>query len=300
VTTDKLHADEVDIDAALVQRLLASQMPELAGLAIVAVRSTGTVNAIFRLGDELCVRMPRVARYARDLEKELEWLPQLAPRVSLTIPSPESRGEPGHGYPFTWAVYRWIDGETYATDRVADERTAAQALAGFVDELRTIDTAGAPPSGRAPLHTLDEMTRDAIDRLPAAFGIAPDAAHDAWAITGRAPVWDGVACWRHADLLPPNVLVAGGHLHAVIDWGAAGIGDPAIDLIAAWSMFGAAGRAAYRERLQPDDGDWDRARGIALHQALLIIPYYAETNPAFSAMAARTVARVLDELGASD
>ena len=111
MTTGKIHADEVDIDVPLVRRLLAAQFPQWADLPIGAVRSTGTVNAIYRLGDHLCVRLPRVEGWARDLEKELRWLPTLAPHLSLRIPEPVGKGHPTSSYPFSWALYGWIDGQ---------------------------------------------------------------------------------------------------------------------------------------------------------------------------------------------
>jgi len=99
--------------------------------------------------------------------------------------------------------------------------------------------------------------------------------------------------WIHADLLRPNLLVAGGRIRAVIDFGGAGAGDPATDVIPAWAVFGPAGRAAFREALDVDDGTWRRARGIALHQAAALIPYYAVSNPAFAALGRRTVEQVI-------
>jgi aminoglycoside phosphotransferase (APT) family kinase protein len=287
----KMHADEVDVDENLVRRLLAAQFPRLAELPIRAFPSTGTVNAVYRLGDDLCVRLPRLASWARDLEKELAWLPKLAPRLSLRIPEPVDAGDPADGYPFRWAIYRWIDARTYADDLVDDERRAAADLARFVAELRRVDPAGAPPGGRRPLRELDAVTRAAIAASRGA--IDGEAAISAWEAALEAPVADGPPAWIHTDLLRPNLLVAGGRLSAVLDFGSAGAGDRAADVIAAWSVFGRAGREAYRAALDVDDGTWRRARGYALHQAALIIPYYATTNAAFVALAKRTVEEVL-------
>src|SRR5438034_3639825 len=125
----KMHDREVDIDEQLVERLVAAQFPQLADLPISAVQSTGTVNAIYRLGDHLCARLPRVPSWAQDLEKEVNWLPKLAPWLSLRVPEPVAQGLPASGYPFAWAIYRWIDGHPYADDRVHDERQAAADLA---------------------------------------------------------------------------------------------------------------------------------------------------------------------------
>jgi aminoglycoside phosphotransferase (APT) family kinase protein len=272
-----VHEGEAAIDDALVGRLLA-QCPDLRG-PVRRVRSTGTVNAIYRLGDELCVRLPRLEPYAGDLVKELEWLPRLD--VSLPIPEPVFAGEPDDGFPFPWAVYRWLEGTPY--DGVFDERAAAETLAAFVQELRGHDVTHAPRAGRAPLAELDELTRPLVS----------GAALAAWERALQAPVWDGERTWIHADLLRPNVLVRDEAISAVIDFGAMGGGDPAHDLIPAWAVFGPIGRAAYRAALDPDDETWERGRGIALHQAALIIPYYRESNPAFTALAQRTVEQVI-------
>jgi len=293
----KMHDGEVGIDAGLVRRLVAVQFPRLARLPVSAVRSTGTVNAIYRLGDDLCARLPRLQRYTGDLVDELRWLPWLAPHLSLQVPEPVAVGRPASGYPFPWAIYRWIDGQPYADELVADERQAAADLAGFVAELRTIDpVAAAPRAGRRPLRELDAATRSAIDALRNV--IDRDAATAAWERALRAPAWHGTPVWIHTDLLRSNLLVHGGRLSAVIDFGAAGVGDPAADVIAAWSVFGRAGRETFRAALGVDDGTWNRARGFALHQAAMIIPYYPETNPGFVTLARRTVDEVLAEIGA--
>lgn len=235
----QMHEDEVEIDAALVGRLVASQFPEHAGLPVEFVRSTGTVNAIYRLGDELCVRLPRVETWARDLDKELEWLPRLAPQLSLAVPEPIARGRATDDYPFTWAVYRWIHGEPY--DGLKDETVAAEQLANFVAELRAIEISeDAPPGGRQPLREVDEVTRKALARSAGVIDTA--ASLVAWDRALTAPPWHGTGVWIHSDLLRPNVLVRGGRLHAVIDFGAVGLGDPAADVIAAWSIFERAGR----------------------------------------------------------
>jgi aminoglycoside phosphotransferase (APT) family kinase protein len=292
----KMHDGETDIDAGLVRRLLAAQFPSLAGLPVSAVQPAGTVNAIYRLGDRLCARLPRVRSWAEDLDEEWDWLPKLAPQLFLRVPEPVAKGRPGSGYPFSWAIYRWIDGQPYADEVVGDEHQAARDLAQFVAELRRIDPAGAPRAGREPLRQLDAGTRAAI--TSARDVIDGDAATAAWCQALEAPAWDGTPVWIHADLLRPNLLTVGGRLSAVIDFGSAGAGDPAADVIAAWSVFGPAGRGTFRSALGVDDGTWHRARGYALHQAALIIPYYPETNPGFVALAKRTVGEVLADISA--
>jgi len=292
-----LHDGELPIDAALVARLLAEQLPAYAGLPLRAWPSTGTVHALFRLGDALVVRLPRLARWSAALEQEAAWLPRLAPHLSLGVPEAVALGRPTAAYPSAWAVHRWRVGAPYGTAPLADESAAAAALAGFVRELRAIDPRGGPPAGRAPLAELDAETRAAIEAARAL--IDADAAQAAWRRALGAPAWDGAASWIHGDLMRPNLLVVDGRLDAVIDFGAVGVGDPAMDLVAAWSVFGRAGRAAFRRALHGvpgvDAGTWARARGYALHQAALIVPYYASSNPAFAAEGVRIVAEVLDD-----
>jgi aminoglycoside phosphotransferase (APT) family kinase protein len=287
-----MHDGEVDIDVQLVERLVAGQFPHLTDLPIDPVPSTATVNAIFRLGDQLCVRLPRVAAWSRDLHREWRWLPKLAPQLSLRIPEPVELGHPTSSYPFSWAIYRWIEGRPYADGSVDDEARAARDLARFVLELRRIDpVADAPRAGRTPLAEADPATRAALDSARGV--IDSDAATVAWEQALQAPVWTGTPVWIHADLLRPNILVDGGRLGAVIDFGGVGVGDPATDVIAAWSVFGHRGRTVFRDALDVDDVTWSRARGIALLQAAMIIPYYLETNPGFVALAVRTVEEIV-------
>ena len=290
-----MHKGEVRIDRELVGRLVAAEFPALAGLPISAVQSTGTVNAIYRLGDHLCARLPRLPSWARNLDQEVHWLPKLAPHLSLRIPELVAKGHATSWYPCSWAIYRWIEGQPYTDELINDQHQAARDLAQFVTELRRIDpAAGAPRGGRRPLRELDADTRAAI--RSARDVIASDAAIAAWERAIEAPAWDGTPAWIHTDLLRPNMLVDGARLCAVIDFGGAGVGDPAADVIAAWSVFSHPARGTFRGALDVDDGTWDRARGFALHQAAMIIPYYAETNPGFAALAKRTVEEVLADI----
>ncbi len=291
----KMHEDEVNIDVSLVRRLLTAQFPRWADLPISAVQSTGTVNAIYRLGDHLYVRLPRVREWTQDLDREWHWLPKLAPRLSLRVPEPVGKGQPAGSYPFSWAIYGWIDGQPYSDELVNDERQAARDLARFVVELRQIDpVVGAPRGGRKPLRELDAVTRSAIKS--AQDIIDGSAAIAAWECALEAPEWKGTPVWIHADLLRPNLLVHDGRLCAVIDFGGIGVGDPAADVIAAWSVFGHTGRGTFRSALDVDDGTWNRARGFAPHQAAMIIPYYSETNPGFVSLAKRTVEEILADI----
>lgn len=257
-----MHDDEVAIDAGVVRRLVATQFPHWGELPIEPVHSAGTLNSVYRLGDDLCVRLPRAQRWASDLEREVRWLPRLAPHLPLPVPEPVATGSPGDGYPFRWAIYTWLDGEGFHLGRVVDERGAAVDLAGFVTDLRGFDPTGAPPSSRdRPLAMRDRETRLAIESLDDVLDIEVVTA--AWEASREGAAWNGSPVWTHGDLLSVNLLVHDGRLSAVLDFGNLGLGDPAVDVVAAWSVFGADGRAVFREELGVDDSTWIRARGFA-------------------------------------
>lgn len=287
----KMHEGEFDIGIALIKRLLIEQFPHFAERSITAVRSTGTVNAIYRLGDELYVRMPRLKEWAESIDNEWVWLPKFAPHISLNIPKPLGRGTPTNYYPCPWAIYHWIDGSPYQDELIEDQYQVAHDLANFIKELRRIDSRGAPRGGRDPLIELDTVTRSAI--ASSRNVLDSHVVSAAWALSLKALPWDGKPVWIHGDLLKSNLLVKDGRLYAVIDFGGVGIGDPAADVVPAWSVFNKAGRETFRQALDVDDNTWGRARGYALHQALMIIPYYQETNPDFVTMAKSTVNEIL-------
>jgi aminoglycoside phosphotransferase (APT) family kinase protein len=288
-----MHSDEVDIDEALVRRLIASQFPQFADLHLAPVPSAGTVNALYRLGDHLVVRLPRVARYADGLEKEYNWLPKLAPHLPLAIPEPLAMGTPADAYPFRWCIYRWLEGEIWSTDGVRDPCEAAIDLARFITALRRIDVTGAPrrPAG---YDTLAGHTRYVRPAIAAARGlIDADAANAAWDAALALPAWGGPPVWVHGDLSRPgNLLVTGGRLKAVIDFGGISLGDPARELMAAWTLFAGESREAFRRALSVDDATWARGRAWTLTR-VMNIAYYVETNPAIVAEARHAVREIL-------
>jgi aminoglycoside phosphotransferase (APT) family kinase protein len=288
----KMHADEVDTDAGLVRRLLAGQFPHWAGLPLEPVPSAGTDNALYRLGDDMVVRLPRIDWAVDNVEREHRWLPWLAPRLPVAVPVPLGKGAPAEGYPWSWSVYSWLDGENPAVGRSPDAGALATGLARFVTALRRIDPAGGPPAGRGvPLVARDAPTRAAIDALRGTVDTA--AVTEAWDSALRAPAWPGPPIWVHGDLSPGNLLVVDGRLSAVIDFGGVGVGDPACDLIVAWNLLPAGASEVFRATLHVDDATWDRGRGWALSIALLQLPYYHRTNPALAANARHVIGAVL-------
>lgn len=296
MTQTKMHADEVHTDVALVRALLAAQFPQWAQLPIAAVPSSGTDNALYRLGDDMVVRLPRIHWSVGQVEKEQQWLPRLAPHLPLAIPEPLALGTPAAGYPWHWSVYRWREGETAAAAQIHDMQQAAVDLAHFLCALQRIDATGGPPPGAhnsnrgEPLAERDGSTRRAIAALHGDIDTA--AATTAWEAALQAPAWPGPLVWIHGDLSATNLLVRDGRLDAVIDFGCLGVGDPAVDLMIAWEFF-APERTEFRSILAVDDATWARGRGWALTTALVALPYYKESNPVLVASARQRIREVL-------
>ncbi|MFG2384947.1 aminoglycoside phosphotransferase family protein [Streptomyces avermitilis] len=288
-----MRTDEPDIDVPLVRRLVAGQFPQWADLAVEAVDSGGTSNAMYRLGADLVVRLPRRAGADGDVEKEHRWLPRLAPRLPVAVPVPLGRGLPAGNYPFRWSVYRWLGGATPDIGRLVEPGLLAEDLAGFIEALHRVDPVGGPDSYRSEhLAVRDTVTREAIEELRGV--VDADAARAVWETALRAPVWPGPPVWIHADLQPGNVLVDRGRLGAVIDFGCLGLGDPAVDLIVAWYVLPGDVREAFRTAVAADDASWARGRGWALSIALVELRYYRDTNPVMAGHARRVIREVLD------
>ncbi|MBI4197826.1 MAG: aminoglycoside phosphotransferase family protein [Chloroflexi bacterium] len=297
MATGKMHADEVDTDVFLVRRLLAAQFPQWENLPIEPVLSAGTDNALYRLGEDMVVRLPLIHWAIEQVGKEHEWLPRLAPHLPLAIPMPLAKGAPGEGYPWHWSVYLWLEGENATIERLADPRQAATDLAQFITALQKIDPIGGPPAGPqnlsrgAPLIVRAARVHESIEALRGMIDI--DAATEAWEAALQAPVWHSPPVWIHGDMLPGNLLVEKGRLSGVIDFECLGVGDPACDLMAAWALFSGESRDTFRSALSVDDATWMRGRGWALSWALIFIPYYLRTNPVGVRVARRTIDEVL-------
>ncbi|MER5179795.1 aminoglycoside phosphotransferase family protein [Streptomyces sp. NPDC002896] len=293
---NKMHADEIETDVELVRGLLAGQFPQWADLPIKPVASYGTDHDIYRLGDDLAVRLPRIGWATEQAAREAEWLPRLAPHLPLALPVQLAMGHPAEGYPFDWSVYEWLPGEN-ANGTIDDLDRAAVDLAAFVKALREIDTTGAPPRpprGRGgPLAEHDDGVRQAIEQLGNRIDGA--AALRSWEESLAAPTWDGEEVWLHGDLLPGNLIVVDGRLSAVIDFGTLNVGDPACDLLPAWNVFTDDSRTRYQAELAVDDASWLRGRGWALFQAVVALPYYWDTNPGMIHQASRALAEVLGD-----
>jgi aminoglycoside phosphotransferase (APT) family kinase protein len=292
--------DRRRVDADVVRRLITTQFPQWAGLPIRPVTTNGWDNQTFHLGDTMSVRLPTATEYALAVAKEHRWLPVIADQVPLPIPVPLAHGEPGEGFPHPWSVYEWIDGAPARPGTVTDLTTFAADLAGFLAALQSVDPAGGPgpglhnwfrggpldrytPAARQAIHTLgDRIPRDAVTKVL-------DAALE--------PTWNGRPVWFHGDIAAGNLLVRDGKLAAVIDFGTSGIGDPACDLVIAWTMLTGRSRAVFRDRGGADDGTWARARGWALWKALIVLADADADDPAEAADQQRVIAEILIDAG---
>ncbi len=266
---------EVDIDVALIEALLRSQFPALAGP--VRIVANGWDNVIARLGPDLCVRLPRRALSAPLVQHEADWLPQLAEGLPVDVPRAVAVGEPGFGYPWTWLVCPWFDGGPLTDLAVADRGEVAAQLGAFVAALHRPAPDGAPqsPWRGIPLTELEPRVVERLDRVPPA-----DAALLAgvWRRCADASPYSGPPSWLHGDLHPLNVLARPGPtptLRAVIDWGDLCRGDPAADLAIGWLAFDERGRAAFRAAAAPrhplDDPIWERGLAWAVALGMLFL-----------------------------
>jgi aminoglycoside phosphotransferase (APT) family kinase protein len=294
----KMHADQVDVSVDVVAALVAAQFPRWRGLPVRPIVSHGTVNALFRLGDDVVLRFPLRPSLDPEMRESLGYEQDVARRVAahlpVAVPEPLAIGEPGDGYAGPWTAYRWIAGDPATSARVDDPDRLARDLAGFVQAFHAIDTGGGGWDGCSrggPLATRDRSVRRAL----AESGHLTDT-------TRLAAVWErclaaaehrGPDVWIHADLVPGNLLVRDGRLTAVLDLEAACLGDPAVDLMPAWNLFSAGARQVYRDALGVDDATWERGRGWAIVQAIPALPYYIQTNPVMAANARLTLQAVL-------
>jgi aminoglycoside phosphotransferase (APT) family kinase protein len=289
-----LHEDELRIDTTLVRQLVARAMPEHADEPVTRLSSSGSTNALFRLGDDLLVRLPRQPGGSRTIAKEARWLPRMAPAVPSAVPEVVAVFGPDLGYPEHWSVVRWLDGDhprvvTPETPLDPGRTSLALDLASLV---RALGDADVPPAATEdpdlhgyrgePLATMDEVTRTNLDRCGELvdFDADLDAARRVWDEAMRLPgVGDrGSPRWYHSDLAAENLLVRDSRLSAVLDFGGLAIGDPTVDLVVAWEVLDPPAREVFRRHVGVDDATWLRGRAWALSISLMIW-YYWTTMP---------------------
>lgn len=287
-----LHADELQVDEALVGRMIADQLPEYTGAPVRRFSASGSSNALFRLGDELLVRVPRQPGGSATILKEARWLPYLADALPTGVPEIVAVGEPAHGFPEHWSVVRWVDGRhpTAAGPSTGSRTPLARDLAEVVRSLRELDV---PPEARKdtalrwyrgePLTAIDADIRSYAEQCRSVpdLDLDIDAVLTVWdaamaaAAEGPAPATH----WLHGDLFAENLLVRNGRLAAVLDFGGLAVGDPTVDLVPAWELLDPEARALFRKEAGLDDHTWLLGRAWALALAVMTFPYYWRTMP---------------------
>jgi aminoglycoside phosphotransferase (APT) family kinase protein len=286
------------IDAALVKRLLEKQFPQYAELPVAPVEVDGWDNRTYRLGETMTVRLPTAAGYVPAVAKENEWLPRLAPQLPVAVPPLLGLGEPGEGYPFPWSVRGWLPGEAATRAPIADLPRFAGSLAGFLRALQKCDTAGAPAAGEHSWYRgtspgyYDDETRRCLAALTGV--VDTDRATRVWE-TALAAEWRGTPVWFHGDIAAGNLLVRDGALSAVIDFGTSGVGDPACDLVIAWTGFAGEAREAFRTAMDCDEDMWARARGWVLWKTLLVLSQVIDSDQEEAAANRRLIEDVLHD-----
>jgi aminoglycoside phosphotransferase (APT) family kinase protein len=290
-----MHDDEVIVDADVVHALVSRQFPQWASLPVTHASSAGTDNAMFRLGDRLVVRLPRIPWSAGNVEHEQRWLPVIGPLLPIATPEPVGLGEPDLGYPWGWSIYTWLDGDNPRSEDVVGQLVLD--IAHCLDVLHAIDEPGGPQNHRGlTFDNRDAATRTSIGQLTDLLAPAELAAVTAvWDEAFALATTPEPGTWIHADVAPGNLLVRDGRLVGLIDFAGVSRGDPAIDVCVAWNLVPRHLRGVFREALAIDDATWLRSRAWSLSQACLQLPYYHQTNKPLAAQARHVIGEVLDD-----
>ena len=288
----------IEIDARLAKQLVRTQFPQWADLPVVPVENGGWDNRTFRLGDSLSVRLPSALAYVAQVEKEHRWLPVLGRHLPLPIPVAVGLGTPGADYPWPWSIYGWLDGEPAQLDPALDLSRFAADLGRFLVALRGIDASNGPAAGPHNFHrggslsVYDGETRRSIGTLAGAIDVT--AVTEVWD-SALETSWQGPPVWVHGDVAATNLLVRGGRLNAVIDFGSAGIGDPSCDLVIAWTLLDQAARGVFRSVVALDPTTWKRARGWAIWKAMITLVQLRDADPIEAETQRRIIRDVLDD-----
>ncbi|MFD0818805.1 aminoglycoside phosphotransferase family protein [Micromonospora zhanjiangensis] len=292
-----MHADQLSVPVGTVRELVAEQFPRWRDLPVRSVPSQGTVNAIFRIGDRLAARFPLqpqdIGAARRWLAAEAEATRELLGRTRFRTPEPVALGEPGAGYPLPWSVQTWLPGVVATEDDPARSVGFAHDLAEFILAVRAIDPRGrvfASDGRGGDLRCHDAWLETCFDKSEHLLDVP--RLRRLWRVMRELPR-GGADVMNHGDLIPGNVLVAGGRLAGVLDAGGLGPADPALDLVAGWHLLDAGPRQAFRTALGCDDLEWERGRAWAFQQAMGAHWYYVDSNPAMSGMGRRTLDRIL-------
>lgn len=294
------HDDQVNVTTEIVAALILEQFPQWSGEAIQPLPSTGTVHAIFRIGNDLSARFPLRLADATEvlavLEQEARASAELAQASRFPAPEPVALGRPGAGYPMPWSIQTWLPGTVAFDADPSGSDDFAEDLATFIADLRDAETRGRIFNGEGrggvlPHH--DDWMAKCFKESEGLLDVP--RLRQAWSYFRELPR-TGADVMNHGDLIPGNVLVAGGRLGGVLDTGGFGPADPALDLVSAWHLLQPGPREVLRQALGCDDLEWERGKAWAFQQAMGVVWYYVESNPAMSAMGRRTLDRILKSM----
>lgn len=298
-----LHENEIRVDESVVRSLLREQQPEWSTLPI-SPAGEGTDNRMYRLGDQLLMRLPRTPDNAKAVRKEQTWLPRLAPHLPCRIPEPVHAGTPSSAFPLAWSVYRWIDGDEAGLGSVTDWPAFGADLAAIVQRLHSVPLMGATRQDELSwyrgggLRACDQWIGECFDTCRTIEGLDLDIAHlrHLWQSALALPEPSGRQVWLHGDLKPSNLLVQQGKLHAVIDFGALSVGFPDAEHSPLWDLPPGA-RHAYWDAIDLDDVTWLRARAWAIAVGVSGVSYYSATYPAFANECLSRLRAILEAAG---
>lgn len=295
----KMHTDELHVEEEVVRVLVDEQFPEWRDEPVHRVAGGGTVNAIFRIGEDFAARFPLnpgdTAESTEALTSEAAAMRELATICSVPTPVPVAQGAPGHGYPMPWSVQTWVPGTTATPNGLAQSRLFAEDLVRLLRELRAADTGGRRFAGAGRGGDLQDSD-DWIELcLRESAGLLPvDALRALWSRFRTLPA-SGPDRMTHGDLIPRNLLVTGERLSGILDGGGFGPADPALDLVAGWHLLDADARSVFRGELDVSSIEWWRGAAWAFQQAMGLVWYYRESNPGMSALGRSTLHRILSE-----
>ncbi|EPD53777.1 hypothetical protein HMPREF1210_00600 [Paenisporosarcina sp. HGH0030] len=288
----------VIINIDLVTRLIKEQFPEWSHLVIAPVKNGGNDNRTFHLGKHMIVRLPSAAGYAPQVEKEQKWIPVLAEKLSLSISMPIAKGYPNEEYPWSWSIYKWLEGEHLSHSNIDDLNRLAKDLGTFLNELQDVDVSGGPLAGRhnfyrgASLAIYNKESQDAIENNEETFDVG--MLSEIWNLALNSE-WESEPVWVHGDIAPGNLLVKDGKLCAVIDFGILGVGDPSCDAAMAWTFFDETSRKVFKDIINMDERTWNRARGWALWKALITYDAYKYSDNVKAEEAYKTISTIIED-----
>jgi aminoglycoside phosphotransferase (APT) family kinase protein len=297
-----MHPGQLSVSPVTVRTLVAEQFPRWQHLDVEAVSSPGTVNAIFRIGDEFVARFPLVpdddvAAVRAQLRREAAAAEELIGHTPFATPRPIAIGEPGIGYPFPWSINTWLPGEPATADGCSEFDSFAMDLGEFINAVRAMDTRGRTHDGNGrggDLFSHDEWMQECLTYSEGLLDVA--TLRSTWAEMRDLPRGDTPDVMNHGDLIPPNTLVADGRLVGVLDVGRLGAADPALDLVSAWHLLDTERRQLLRNHVGCDEAEWHRGRAWAFEQALGAVWYYVDSSPTMSAGCRRTIERIVADI----